>query len=110
MQELKYYTPDISELHVGYEYYLVDEGFHISESQRINNLQDMWTIHHIGVNKIKVLFLTKEQIEKDLEMSNISFTFNTNTKKLILVKDSEIVYKGICKSKNELKKLLEYIR
>lgn len=109
--KVNYYTPEISELFVGYELQL----------QNIENaLWGKYTVKQSDIFKeileaknwegVRTKYLDKEGIEKDLEMSKICFIFDDNTKILTLFNNKENLFKGVCKSKNELRKILEFIR
>lgn len=138
MKDNKYYTPDISDLHIGYEgEYLamitpqtrVWKPFKIEDSFSFN---EIWDIFNEGKQtNIKVKYLSKEDIEsegwKDLENHPklVEQHYSQGKHRLVLNQitrgievytinfvDTELsppiqIYKGECKSINELKKLMK---
>ena len=133
----KYYTPNIEEFHVGFEYEYLTNGDewvkHI-----INNKADLIDcIEDIKESKIRVKYLDKEDIES-LGFGKMDFSFYQNfirfkrgrfdiymslihadkTKVLIFRKDysvytechySKEVFSGTLKNKSELKRLLKQL-
>lgn len=119
MDKKEYYKPNREDFFIGYEYEY--------EANNPYNPENNWTKTKFSLreagefdegfmidwylekDKIRVPYLNKQQIEANLENSNICFIFEGNNV-LTLLKEKQIVFKGICKSKNELRKILEYIR
>jgi hypothetical protein len=67
-KEKKYYTPNIEDIHVGYEYQILET----SDMTWINKIEDsydfntIWDIYNEGKQtNIRVPYLTKEQIESE---------------------------------------------
>lgn len=110
--ENKYYTPEIEDLRVGYECQWNDLS--IWRDEILDSYGLFATIINESneslVSKIRTKYLDKQDIESCLENTNILFIFDNSSKKIKLLKNNTIVFDGICKSKNELKKIVEYIK
>jgi hypothetical protein len=122
MENNKYFTPNIEDLCVGYlcEHTTNMTAFEIDDTDRIhiNELSSSELSMYIsycweegGCEKlIRTLYLTKEQIEESLVNINILFTFVEDRCILKLYKDKHTYFYGQCKSKNDLKVILGYIK
>lgn len=123
----KYYTPDISEFHVGFEYEFRDfknpEKFN-KEVVTLDNLEFLDVIEGwIKLKDIKVKYLDKEDIEelgwKIVEVID-DFTITAskdefrlfyflNLKNLKVLGNTSIKFEGFIKNKSELKKLMQQL-
>jgi hypothetical protein len=136
--ENKYFTPDIEDFHVGYKFQLSDPTF----KEWINAVFDIddpvsnydplrWVAHRINLGKIRVPYLTKEQIEAEgwiedkglyklRKNEDLFFTidFNTDSYSLIINSYSKInttyysgddVFKGFCKDINTFRKIIKLL-
>ena len=131
-EENKYYTPEISEFHVGFEYEYYNE-YHrpdgIWEKVGLNEFDD-WFVHNFEIEKSRVKYLDKQDIEDlgfkedennstpdrlNLELYKNGFTIGVvlyNVTELIIYKytgKEDVLFRGTIKNKSELKKLLKQI-
>lgn len=120
MEGKKYYTPEINEFHVGFEYEYKD-GPESDFEPKIHTVfteqeKRMW-VHEFRELEGKyvaapifyrVKYLDREDIESVLDLKVFSFIFKDNILELRV--KGEIKYKGICKNKSELKRIVESIR
>lgn len=125
--ENKYYTPEIEEFHIGFEYELnegysefisewwIEQEFDFRDPERVNNFLD----------KIRVKYLDKEDIESlgwkmDTEYPRCILFTNRKNCYLNYWLDSKIIeisseegsdnyFQGYCKNKSELKKLMKQL-
>jgi hypothetical protein len=129
--ENKYFTPDIEDFHVGYKFQLSDPTF----KEWINAVFDIddpvsnydplrWVAHRINLGKIRVPYLTKEQIqaegwkpEKSYFRKNDLYLFFENNELEIDfgepftwdASDSDVRYKGECKDINTFRKIIKLL-
>lgn len=113
----KYYTPEIEEFHVGFEYYLKGE----------NNKRILSTNCTVDTELSRVKYLDKEDIEslgfEGQKANSVYFKKNgyrlvhwldkpvriTTILKLYSDGDEEVIFKGIIRNKSELKRLLKQL-
>jgi hypothetical protein len=129
MSKNKYYTPTIEEFHIGFEYqYLANSMVYVED--------DVWDGKGEGLdflfkhNKIRVKYLDQEDIEslgfKILDYDNMDSFTNEDidievngytdpliveiwTRKNMVNRSVEMVFKGTIRNKSELKKVLKQI-
>ncbi len=120
----KYYTPDVSEFHVGFEYielsYLGKEKNTIQEwdfeVQRGETTPNFTTITYLlNEGKIKVKHLDREDIESlgweqieydTFKLKDFYLEFNPEYSTFIYKTMKENIFKGTIKNKSELKKIM----
>lgn len=129
MEELKYYTPDIEDIRIGYECevnnakgykktfeplcidYKIDGGYKDEIGEIIAMIDD-------GYGEVRTPYLTKEQIEAEgWEWVNIDQCFIKNgielyleeDNKIAILKQPEFLYQGKCKSINEFKTICKWL-
>lgn len=128
----KYYTPNIEEFHVGFEYNVIDRaGYHsvvLTDTMLSQNLIFAtgqvnfysWVKGELGKGNIQVKYLDKEDIESlgfiqtDFETYNkdgieIIWWSKESKTNLIVMDHPEFLFKGEIKNKSELKKVLQMI-
>ncbi len=133
----KYFTPDIEDIHIGYECEIYDQSTsklikkvewhivktHLGNSEIGKNVAINQVLKYIKQNKLRVPYLTKEQIEAEgwVEMSppiisisrefrNIPFIkdgyrldYNLNSNQLAITVNDQFLFYGECPSINELR-------
>lgn len=123
--ENKYYTPEISEFHVGFEYEIYVPGTDTEYTKKIFTLTEVGFIQNVYDQNLqegwfRVKYLDKEDIESLDWKSGLfqglnedSFTYQDyqlywqdNQFIQIYNFDAKIIFEGIIKNKSELKKLL----
>ena len=118
--ENKYYTPEISELYVGYECEtkLVDRDT-IWWRSEITKYLDSNDIISLGFEEVRIKLLQSYTNTSEKELvgvfikDNLEINYNFNTNKAYIKDDRNygaIYFYGLCKSKNELKTLLKLIQ
>jgi hypothetical protein len=124
--ENKYFTPDIEDFHVGYECEILKEKwehfvFNVEEIipvfARVNSKT-------IVSDKIRVPYLTKEQIEAEgwkpeksyFRKNNLYLFFENNELEIEFgepftwdASDSDVRYKGECKDINTFRKIIKLL-
>ena len=134
MEKDKYYAPSIEEIHIGLEIEyrsrlqgLTNSVAYKSEieyvshwrnckiSMKPNGLEpypEPRMLHKIEEdienNAIRIKRLDQEDIESVLDLSVFSYIFEEGLLELKVL--SEVRFKGVCKNKNELKRIVESIR
>lgn len=127
-EENKYYTPNIEDFYIGYEFEFqgVPEGWHKMILSEENDSKTMkyhietkmlrWNIEN---KSIRVSYLTKEQIENegwinDTELSTIFYKggyllklFTKN--KIVILNPSESLFNGECLSINEFRTICKLL-
>ena len=130
-KENKYYTPSIEEFHIGfeYEYYIATTG--LWHDQSIVFIEDFEEIEeYLSYNKIRVKYLDQEDIKslgweyqgKNGYMINKKYWldfFEDDNCNICIEEGSSIgtfegdevdcIFRGFCKNKNELKKVLQML-
>jgi len=130
---MKYYTPEISEFHVGFEYERCDDGYKWFSDVYPRALEHIKLENFLSYTRVK--YLDREDIEsldyvlhrKDVTMGYDEYchkrhkevlppgndsNLNVILKKgnnVIVYKNLEIVFSGTIKNKSELKKLLKQL-
>ncbi|TXG79215.1 MAG: hypothetical protein E6R13_10255 [Spirochaetes bacterium] len=117
----KYYTPDITEFHVGFEYEELEQG------EWRKTTSDGSDIYHIGKyyikeNKIRVKYLDQSDIESlgwkmvwndshgtDYTFNDWQINISVNGNYLQLFKGKAPYFRGIIKNKSELNKLMHQL-
>lgn len=121
--ENKYYTPEIEEFHVGFEYERLhmlinyDQKWHTEEVTHIKNDLTFFN-KEIKENRIRVKYLNREDIE------SLGFMYNNKGNhenkdgfmiceqplgKYTIHKDDEVLFFGTIKNKSELRRILKQI-
>lgn len=130
MEKEKYYTPDIEEFHVGFEYFcrqavtIPDGTEHVWKKEVLTKDNISFLFSRLENNMIKVKYLDQEDIESLGFEENI-FGYWLNSKLLTIdisdnvpyitisnggIQTDEVFYfQGIIKNKSELKKLLKQL-
>lgn len=158
MEQVKYYTPEIEELFVGYEWEsrikdqrpkITYQDISVYEwTKRLITLDD-FSDHDLAIDRFNIRsdrtefrtkYLDKEDIEKEgyvykgeyknkleFEKGDVNFyggqflNYNLDTKLLIIIKNKgkfdnsgtptgQYIFEGICKSINEFRKILKWIK
>ena len=129
MKENKYYTPDISELHIGYECEWLDTrndwvGLVIKLTNDIST-EDTYRTKYLDSDDIISLGFEEKRKTIDSIIYHKKDFFNfpyglwlkhkPNSNCIVLdndecYSDNDTYFQGLCKSKNELKKILEWIK
>lgn len=133
IMENKYYTPEIEDLHIGYEYEYKNE-YQINKFEKQICDQDMLNIfysdwEHGGKDYIhkhhRTKYLDKEDIESldwkllleeingyyfELKDYKLYYILDNIEFNLTITKDSGIIFKGFWKSINELKKIMKLLK
>jgi hypothetical protein len=127
--ENKYFTPDLEDIHVGYEgevSYLHEDKFTPFKLRHAEETSDFLTGYYN--RKVRTPFLTKEQIEKegwidqkDRDMSeNMGFLFKselgdiqywtTNKRLNVSIKSTGYRFDGYCPSINEFRTIMKLLK
>lgn len=120
--EKDYYVPDVSELCIGFEYsyradnnivHRVIEGLYDYEQAFIKFLEeDNLFVKKLDVHDIESLGFKDITILPDNEMyffTNNNLNLSLDKDNVIIVKDIDVVFRGIIKNKSELKKLFKQL-
>lgn len=120
--EKDYYIPDVNELCIGFEYsYRADnnivhriiEGLYDYEQAFIKFLEeDNLFVKKLDVHDIESLGFKDITILPDNEMyffTNNNLNLSLNKNNVTIVKDIDIVFRGVIKNKSELKKLFKQV-
>ena len=129
----KYYTPDIEEFHIGFEYLLEEEFLdedgcaYYEERQKVFSVDDTITFNRcVRVNDyplyhISVKYLDKEDIESlGFEQQSLQYQYKKDWYRLIsrceenqyIIEDGRYqdqIFVGTIKNKSELKRLLKQL-
>lgn len=121
--ENKFYTPDISEFHVGFEYerFINDEDYWDKLVMSVNFLTLGEIDEEINKQEIRVKYLDKEDIESlgfveyeencyELKKEDCILNFTKSGFIVIyLYYANSTLFQGYCKNKSELKKLMKQL-
>lgn len=129
--ENKYYTPDIQDLRIGYECELWDSWAYTKENWRkiTIGIQDnecsgpypyygLFVDYADSIDKIRTLYLTKEQIKKEGFQDIGSLWFKKEYFKVrkwknqeidIYINEDDLIFRGNCPSINEFRTIMKLL-
>lgn len=120
--ERDYYVPDVSELCIGFEYsyradnnivHRVIEGLYDYEQAFIKFLEeDNLFVKKLDVHDIESLGFKDITILPDNEMyffTNNNLNLSLDKDNVIIVKDIDVVFRGVIKNKSELRRLFKQL-
>jgi len=126
MEENKYYTPELNEFYVGFEYESFNEEYKIWEKKVFPNdyictesedSPDLVELFYSSLKDTRVKYLNREDI-KDLGFSHYKMNIfkksditilHQNNNRLEIFNESDTLFSGRIKNKSELKKLLKQL-
>lgn len=129
MEKEKYFIPEIEDIYSGYEYEVRRNDGKWERVTEFSNDYDYEDNPHYAImkdikeSKIRVSYLTKEQIEsegwknitlnKSIELhfikNNNRIQFNNNTMELIISKELDICFRGKCRCINEFRTIMKFL-
>lgn len=131
MEDNKYFKPELSDIHIGYEYeyrpwdWKNNRFLEFWKSGRYRKEKSLHKIEdkYIATDNLRVPYLTQEQIEgegwvydnnchigNEYKLNKYTLTdINEDTWIYIHDMEDDIIYYGECKSKNELRKIMQWL-